>query len=115
MGMSGVRAMTFREFLQGEIDKRHMSYTAFADFLGLSTSTITRILDEKNPRNPGLDVLIILAKKTNTSLGVLVEMAYPDVANETRLSPTASVLAQRIENLPQDLRLAIEALIQRGD
>lgn len=113
--MTGVKYMTFREFLQAEVDRRHMSYTAFADFLGVSTSTVTRILDEKSPRNPGLDFLIILAKKTNTSLTVLVEMAYPDVAGETRLSPTAAVLAQRIESLPQDLRLAIEALIQRGE
>lgn len=113
--MVGVRTMTFREFLQGEIDKRHMSYTAFAEFVGVSTSTVTRCLSEINPRDPGLEFLIILAKKTNTSLGVLVEMAYPEVASETRLSPTAALLAQRIESLPKDLRLAIEALIQRGE
>lgn len=113
--MTAVRAMTFQEWLKSEIERRQMSYRAFANFVDIAPSTITRMLDEKEPQKPGLEVLLVLAKRTNTSLGILVEMAYPEVAAQTRISASAAVLAQRIESLPDDIRLAIESLIRRGE
>lgn len=110
-----VGVMTFQEWLKSEIEHRQMTYRAFAKFAGISPSAVTRMLDEKNPQKPGLDMLLVLSEKTHTRLGLLVEIAYPDVAEQTRLSPEATVLAQRIENLPHDLRLAIEAIVQRGE
>ena len=106
--------MTFKDWLQSELHRRSMSQREFAKKVGLSSASISRCLNEKDPRQPGLDVLLAVSKGTNTSLLELVRLAYPELVEETSLSPDAAILAQRIVELPDDLRLAVESIIQRG-
>lgn len=106
------RPNAFRDFLKSEIGRRQMSATEFARFVGVNTTTITRAIDEHSPKSPGLDFLLKLSKATHTSIATLIELAFPDVAEETASTPSSRILAQRIEQLPEGVRETIEAIIR---
>lgn len=107
------KADVFRQFLLDEMKRLNIdSANRFAEYVGVTTSTITRATDERNPKKPGLEFLLKLSKATNTSLLALIEMTYPEEVGETSLSPTAQVLAQRIEKLPDHLKDAIAVIIR---
>ncbi len=91
----------FKKFLQDEIIRRGMSARQFAEFLDVAPSTVSRCIDEKNPLLPGLDFLLKIARATGVSITSLVAMAYPDLTITTRPSPSAQILAQQIEQLPE--------------
>lgn len=102
----------FKDFLQNEMQRRDMSARQFAEFVDVAPTTITRCVDEKNPQLPGLDFLMKLAKATGASITSLVAMAYPDLAITTRPSPSAQILAQQIEQLPEATQEVILAIIR---
>lgn len=102
----------FRGFLIDEMQKRQMSAREFASFVEVAATTITRAIDERNPKAPGLDFILKLSKATRISVLTLIELAYPDVVQETAISPSAKVLAQRIEQLPDNLQEAVAAILR---
>ncbi len=106
------RSTTFRQFLIDEMKRRDMSNRQFADLVGVSNSTINRAVDAKKPTQPTLDFLVKLSKTTSTSLFTLIEMAYPDVTDESKVNPSTQVLAQRIERLPEHIQEALMSLIR---
>ena len=102
--MTAKEPYTFRDFILDQLRQRDMSARQFAIFADVDPSTITRAIDATNPARPGLDFLFKLSKATQISLGALTELAYPEMAQETELSPDAKILAQRIEQLPERKR-----------
>lgn len=103
----------FKKFLQDEMERRGMtSAREFARFVDVAPSTVTRCIDEKDPAVPGLDFLIKVATATGVSITSLVAMAYPDLTITTRPSPSAQILAQQIEQLPEATQEVILAIIR---
>lgn len=104
---------TLRDFVAAELANRKLSIRQFAKNAGLGYQTIANIVNDSG-NEPEMKTLLRISKYTGTDLIELVRLAYPDIVQETTLSPSAAITAQRIERLPQDLRLAVEALILRG-
>lgn len=102
----------FSEWLESEVQKSRLSYSEYAKHIGVATTTITRAADKRKPKTPGFDFLYKLAKATGKSFLALVELAYPEVVEETKLSPSAQLLAQEIETLPEDKRAIFEAMVR---
>lgn len=102
--------ITIQQFILREMDSREMSMRKFAEFIDVSQSTVSRVLDEQQA--PTLEFLIKLSKATKTRLGVLAEIAYPDATDY--VDPTASsvAIAKMIEKLPDNVRDAVMAIIQ---
>ena len=103
----------FREFLNDEMKRRgYDSARQFAEFLDVDPATVSRAVSAHNPTRPGLKFILKLAEKTGYSVQYLIALAYPDVAGETQLSPSAALLAQQIEQLPEHLQEVIRSLIR---
>lgn len=105
---------TLQNFILDEIKKRQMSMRKFAEALDIAPSTLSRILDTKNPSQPTIETLIKLAEMTHTSLETLTALAYPDLADATKMSPTARVVGQNFEKLPEDLQNTIMTIIRNS-
>jgi transcriptional regulator with XRE-family HTH domain len=114
--MTRLRAMTdyqFRNFLIDEMKRRGLdSARQFAEFLDVDPATVSRAISAHNPSKPGLKFLLQLAEKTGYSVQHLIALAYPDVAGQSDLSPSAALLAQQIEQLPEHLQEVIRSLIR---
>lgn len=101
-----------RDFLLNEMKQRDMSARSLADFMGVSHTLINRLIDSRNPTEPSLDFLLKLSKATHVSFVSLVELAYPEIIQESTLSPQARILAQQIEQLPPQAQQAITMMIR---
>lgn len=89
-----------REFIEREMTARDMSTHEFADFVGVSQSTIVRAMSYEDAPEPKLNFLAKLAVATKVDIGVLVSLIKPEAS---KISPDARLLAERIEQLsPQD-------------
>jgi transcriptional regulator with XRE-family HTH domain len=99
--MNAMAQYTFADFLSDEIKQRSMSASEFARWIDVSPSTVTRAMAPRNATKPGFDFLLKLSKKTGRSLFALIELAYPDEAEASKLSPEAQVIAQQIEDLEE--------------
>lgn len=80
--------MDFRDYLRRQIQDRHMTIREFAAFIDVAPSTISRAIDERDPKPHGLDFLMKLSQATGERLGVLIDIAYPDFAIGEAISPT---------------------------
>lgn len=99
-------------FLVAEMKKRKLpSARAFAEFLGVSQSTISLYLKDNPQNSPSLDLLITLAGKTGTPLATVIAFAYPDLAARMEIDPDIELLQRRIANLPKDLRDALGLIL----
>lgn len=105
---------TFKQFIQDEIDKRG-SQQEFAEQIGVSQSTISRWLNPKKKAEPDLKTLVKLSEVTGKSLEALVGLAYPDVSDKTQPSPSARLIAQSFEKLPEHIQRAIITLVRSGN
>jgi transcriptional regulator with XRE-family HTH domain len=88
------------EFIQEELQNRHMSARQFAEYVDVSHTTITKAMYPVPPE-PSLDFLAKLSRATGVDLCALVEMVKP---NDTKVSSRALLIAQRIEQLPASKR-----------
>jgi transcriptional regulator with XRE-family HTH domain len=99
------QASSLGNFVLTEMTRRQMTAREFANFVGVTHTTINRLLEhgvgDKSVNDPSLDVLDKLAKATSTDICSLVALVKPDTA---RISPFARMLAERIERLPADKR-----------
>ncbi len=108
---------TLGEFIQREIDRRHLSNRQFADLLGVSHTIINKFLDHgsKDVGEPSLDFLVKLGKGTGTNPLVLLALADPRIADSLRelaqADNSALLRSQRIEQLPENMREAIDTII----
>lgn len=99
-----------RNFILSQMKERNMSFREFADFVGISQSTISRMIRANKPTVPTVELLAKLAITTHTDIIELIDLAYPGIMEKARLSATAQVIAQRIDNLPKEKRDALIAL-----
>jgi transcriptional regulator with XRE-family HTH domain len=107
---------TLGEFINQEMRKRDMSVREFADFIGVTHPTILKFRDHgqtEHVGNPSIDFLIKLARQTNTNLTVLLALAFPDAASLLNVDPSTLILSQRIQQLPDHIRQAIDDLINK--
>lgn len=97
------KQLTLAEFLEIEMNQRKMSVREFARFVGVSHSVISKH-HNKEDITPSIDFLLKLSEKTETNLQAVLAMAFPDVMKKTALSPRATILAQRFDNLSEPIQ-----------
>lgn len=103
---------TFQQFLLDQInEKTDGSQRAFANLLGVANSTVSRMLDPRNPTKPELQTLMALSRVSNTSLITLVRLAYPESV-EASTSATAQLVADEFDKLPDAIQTAIITLMR---
>ncbi len=95
-----------REFLQSEMKRRDISMRQFADMVGVSHGTISRLVAPNNEENNvSLEFLLKLSKATNTPLTLLLKMVDPTIqVDADELSASTYLMAQRIEGAPDNVR-----------
>lgn len=114
LGVPNMTSYTFRDFLLDEMKRRDMSASKLARFFGVDPSTVTRAIDARDPKSPGFEFLLKVSRATHKNLYALLEIAYPDEINATGLSPSAQILAQQIEELPESDVNAIRRMLRGG-
>ena len=104
-----------RRFLQDEMNVRNLSIREFAEFVGVTHTTIVRMLSERpEVRNngPTLETILKIAAATHKDVMTLLTLAYPDqFAGVDTLSADARIIAQRLERLDPTIRKSIEKTI----
>lgn len=89
------------KFIQAEMQRRELSANQFASIVGVSHTTIGRLIEPGDETQPTLDFLIKLAKATHTDICSLVALVAPEA---TTTNAEAQLLAERIARLPADKR-----------
>ena len=96
------------EFIEEERAKRNMTISAFAELCDCSISMMSSVINKT--RQPGLDFLYGLARGTNTDLGIIIGLIFPNAVNREK-TPEQQLLIDRISRLsPDDIRL-VDALV----
>ncbi len=103
-------ATTLIEWLQQEIDQRHMSVREFARRAELSHGTLNRILAPVSEDDcyPSVRTLVKLARYTGTDLCALVALVAPE---DSRVDAEAQILVERIRRLTPESREIAENYI----
>ena len=91
-------------------DMGDLSMRKFADVIGVSQPTISRVLDPNDPVFPSVELLIKLAKATHTDIRELVVMVAPDDVIIGH-SGESAWLAARLDKLTAEQRMVIDRLI----
>ncbi len=109
-------AATFGDFLNEEIHKRDMSAREFARFVGVSHGVIQKFQDygTRDVGYPSVEFLVKLALKTNTDICYLMMLIAPEVATTSSITPDAMILSQRIQQLPDVVRDALDDYIAKN-
>jgi transcriptional regulator with XRE-family HTH domain len=104
------------DFLREEMRKRKMSNHAFADFIGVSHTTINKLVDfgYEDVGYPSLDFLIKLAQATQVDIRYLVTLVVPQsvLINGLDSTPRQLYLSKQIEKLEAPYQQIIELIIQ---
>lgn len=100
-----------REFVLLEIRKRDMSARQFADLIGVSHSTINRLLDTEKDHLPGIELMIKLSDATHIDLCSLMLLAYHAEMKSNQLSGKYRIWAQRLEQAPESIVEAVGILL----
>jgi transcriptional regulator with XRE-family HTH domain len=107
---------TLGDFIASEMRLRGMSMRRFATFTGLNHQTVNQILhapqDADEPDYPSIKTLIKLAEATHTPVSALLLLVVPASVRFRQLTPEAAILAQRIMELPEPVKAAIDALVR---
>lgn len=103
---------SLEEFVQEEMRRRgDLSARQFAELVGVSNTTINRILSDPD-YIPKLNVLSGISDATGINLLSLIELCYPEIVREDNISPSARILAQQIEQLDPIMQEAIAAIVR---
>lgn len=100
---------TLGQFINDQIRSRKISMREFADLVGVSHATISRLVNKADPPMPTLDVLAKLASATNTDPCALFGLIYPDLV--ITLDPESQILASQIGKMPDDAKDVIKTLV----
>ncbi len=100
---------TLKLFIEREMTERGMSAREFAKFVGVASSTISRITANKGASEPSITFLSKLADATKVDICTLVYLVAPGGRREP--TPTARDLANRISKLPKDRQNLIDAVL----
>lgn len=102
-----------QQFMLAEMQKRNMSMRQFADLLGVSHSTLSRFLDNRDRTKPSFDMLVSLARITDNP-DALAALVFPNLTGKMESSSTAHWVAQNFDDLPEVLQRAIVAIIREA-
>jgi transcriptional regulator with XRE-family HTH domain len=105
------------KFLQDEMRQRDMSNFAFAEFIGVSHTTINRFVDfgVEDVGYPSLDFLIKLARATEKDMRYIITLVAPDdVLWSTDPTPEDVQLSQKIAHLDESYRKIVEYVVSVG-
>jgi transcriptional regulator with XRE-family HTH domain len=104
---------TLGDFILAEMQKRQMSARAFARFVGVDSKTINKFLDygTKDVGYPSVEFLLKLSQTTKADVCYLMALVDPSVASNSQVTPDALALSRQIEELPANIRDAIDAII----
>jgi transcriptional regulator with XRE-family HTH domain len=101
----------FREFLEGQREVRQLSVPEFAEFLGISDTSLRNFIHKTNPKMPGRSALLKISEKTHTPFSTLIEMLDPESTERARSSANAQFLAELMEGLTEAQRKVVETVI----
>lgn len=105
--------MTLREFILYQMELRSIeSASAFAELVDVSKNTILRALEEPRTHEPSIEFMIKLSRATKVDLRTIVQICYPDEVQEAQINPSSLVTAQEIEELPEEGRFSVKAVIK---
>jgi len=100
---------TLGKFILDEMHIRNMSMRKFADYVGVSHPTISRLVNGDDPPIPSLDFLAKLASATKIDPCALFELIFPDLAVD--LDPDARILATQIGDLSDDAKNMLKTMV----
>lgn len=108
-----VTPMTLKEFILYQMELRSIeSASAFAEFVNVSKNTILRSLEEPRTHEPSIEFMIKLSRATKVDLRTIVQICYPNEVHETQMNASSLVTAQEIEELPDEGRFSVKAVIR---
>lgn len=105
-----VDQQAFRDLVEREMRERGMNASQFAHFVGVSHTTIGRIIDPVNPSMPSPELLAKIALATKINLSTLIGILIPSVEH-SYVDPRLLLLAERISKLPEDKRQLMDNII----
>lgn len=102
---------TLGDFINTEIERRHMSAREFARFVGVAPAVINKFRDygTKDVGYPSVDVLLRLSKATGTDICYLMALVDSDAVKPVDIE--TRTLAETIRKLPQEVQLIIRGFI----
>ncbi|MBK8035343.1 MAG: helix-turn-helix transcriptional regulator [Chloroflexi bacterium] len=77
---------TFQTFINDELKKRGWSQRDLATQMGVSSSTISRMLDEQKPSKPDVEQLLKLSRVLHIGLETITALAFPEQFEPTNKS-----------------------------
>lgn len=108
-----VTPMTLKEFILYQMELRSIdSASAFAELVDVSKNTILRALEEPRTHEPSIEFMIKLSRSTKVDLRTIVQICYPNEVQETQMDASSLVTAQEIEELPDEGRFSVKAVIK---
>ncbi len=96
------------KFILDEIKKRDMTANQFASLVGVSHTTIGRLIEPGDKTLPTLDFLMKLSEATHTDICNLVALVAP---RNTLTNARAQVIAERIARLPPDKQEIVDTFL----
>lgn len=107
------KTKTFGDFLLTEINRRGMSALQFAQFVGVSHTTINKFLDygKKDVGYPSMDFVLKLSKATGVDIGAIVALIDPDVPRADPTDPETRVWLDQLKELSEEQRKMVGAMI----
>jgi transcriptional regulator with XRE-family HTH domain len=103
----------FRDFLEGQREARQLSVPEFADFLGISYTSLRNFIRKENPKAPGRNMLLKIAQATNVPLTTLVEYLDPEAAARiNQLSGRIQFFAELVDGLSEEQAEVVFTLIE---
>lgn len=117
MGTTSERVPTsLREFIESEINRRGISMREFAELVGTTHGTISRLVDPRNQNTAvSVELILKLARSTGTNAFTLLTLVYPELVQDAEFYARARIdvalLAERIERLPPAVRDIVDGLI----
>lgn len=103
--------ITLQSVIEGEINKVG-SARQLAERSNINHEVINSLRNNPDYK-PSIGTLVKLSKYTGLELTSLVALAYPDVAEETRVDSATKIMAQRFAALPPEIRNAIWLIMQK--
>lgn len=96
-----------RDFVLGEVQNRQLSLRQFADVVGVSYSTLSKLINSPES-GISFELLTKLASATKTDIGILARLAAPHVAVG---NVDVDSLASRINRLPPEKRRVVDVIL----
>ncbi len=109
------RSPELGNFVLAEMHKLNMSAREFAKYVGVSNTTINRMVDPEDESIPTLEFLLKLADATQTDITALLAKTFPETIGRFGLSADARIFGRRYEQAPPHIREAVNALLSIGE